>query len=128
MNEKRRPNAAGIIGFLWEKFDAHSASDEELELLGGAGDEACTLSRNTADRLLGVAMHIADENAAGRDVRKMAHVDLPVLLANIADAMTICGELAFIGSEANFVASQRAEAKIKSSRVQRGKQSERESQ
>jgi hypothetical protein len=126
MSANHTCDAVGIMRFLWDKFDAKTATDDDLDFLACATDEATTVARSAADELFGVALHIGGERSAGRQVEKVNGVDLPMVLINLSNVMRMVGELAFIGSEAAFEERKRAEAKNRSPRVERTKQSSQE--
>ncbi|MFM0136835.1 hypothetical protein [Caballeronia grimmiae] len=126
MRDNHTCDAVGVLRFLWDKFDANTATDEELEFLSCATDEATTISHSVADELFGIAVFVGGERQAGRQVEKINGIDLPVALINLSQTMRMVGELTFIGSEASFEERKRSEAKLKSRRVERAKQSERE--
>jgi hypothetical protein len=56
---------------------------------------------------------IGGERQAGREVKQINGIDLPMALVNLSDAMRMVSELTFIGSEASFEEKKRIEAKAK---------------
>lgn len=125
MNENHTCDAVGMFRFLWDKFDAKKATDDDLDYLTGATDVATTIARTVADQLFAVAMEISSERRAGREVERINGIDLPLALVNLSDEMRMAGELTFVGSEAAFEERRRAEANRKSQRAERNKHSER---
>lgn len=116
---------AGLLRFLWDKFDVKSATDEELDYLASSIDSATTAARFASAQLADMAMHIHDAQSSGREVTKFDGIDFPVALTNLSQVMRMIDELTFIGSESTFEERKRAEANRKSPRVERTKHSER---
>lgn len=125
MSDNHTCEPAGLLRFLWDKFDAKAATYDELDYLACSIDSARTVARFASEHLTGIALHVHEAQSAGSEVTKIGGVDLPVALSNLSDAMRMIEELTFIGSEATFEERRRADANRKSQRVERNKHSER---
>ncbi|SAL17015.1 hypothetical protein AWB71_00687 [Caballeronia peredens] len=124
-------NAAGLLQFLWSKFDVEKASDEELMSLSTADEEAAVMAKQLGSVVNGVGSLIVTDMDVEADLQRsgaLQGAELPTLLRNIADQVNTIAELSFIGSQANFYLNMRVEARAKSvsRRVQTGKQSSQE--
>jgi hypothetical protein len=106
-------DSVGILRFLWDKFDAKKATDDELEYLSSATDVARTRARGIADELFDMALTVSSERFAGLEVKKLNGVELSIKLGNISDEMRLMSQLTFIGSEASFEEKKRLEEKAK---------------
>jgi len=111
---KMLPNAAGVLGLLWDRLDKKAAPDEVLDFLSSAADEASGMARSLSDTVEGIACLISQDQGDDVGVSKCGSLqgtDLPILLFNISDSLKTIAELAFIGSEASFHLQERQAAK-----------------
>jgi hypothetical protein len=116
MSANRHADAAGVLTFLWDKFNTDAASDKDLWFLANAAEQAETMSASLADTVSGVAGLISrdqdvPDDQPGRKSGALQDEDLPSLLWGIADSVRTIGKLAFIGGEAGFVLQQRHAAR-----------------
>lgn len=125
MNDTRTCDQAGLLRFLFDKFDAKAATDDELEYLSSAIDVSSTAARMASDQLSDIALNMCTGNVTERESQQVNGVALHVALSSLSDLMRMVGELTFIGSEAAFEERRRAEANRKPPRVERNKHSER---
>lgn len=125
MSENYTCDQAGIIRFLWDRFNAKAATDDELEYLASAIDISSTAARIASDQLADLSLKMCTGDVTERESQQVNGVALHTALSNLSDAMRMVGELTFIGSETAFEERRRAEANRKSQRVERNKHSER---
>ena len=129
MSNNTPADASGVLSFLWGKFDCKTASDEELDILAGADEEAQSMARGLSDIVSSVGCIIAEAQAADRQNGPLQHRDLPSFLFSISDSLKTISELSFIASEASFHQRQRltANGNNKSRRVHPAEDSSRKS-
>lgn len=125
MSDNHTCDQAGLLRFLWDKFDAKTATDEELDYLASSIDSATTAARFASAQLADMAIDFHDAQSAGKEIKKVDGIDVPTVLMNLSQVMRMIEELTFIGSESAFEERRRAEANRKPSRVERTKHSER---
>ena|SRR5476649_2399431 len=128
MSTNMPADTAGVLNFLWGKFDSKTASDEELEFLTGANEEVQSMAQCLSVTVSSVGCIIGDAQAAGREGGSLQHHDLPTFLFSIADSLKTIAELSFIASEASFHQRQRltANGNTKSRRVRPAQDSSQE--
>ncbi len=128
MSNNTQADASGVLSFLWGKFDCKTASDEELDFLAGADEEAQSMARGLSDIVSSVGCIIAEAQAAGRENGPLQHRDMPSFLFSISDSLKTIAELAFIASDANCVQKARlkATAIAKSRRIRPAQDSSRD--
>ena len=121
-------DASGVISFFWQKFDSKTASDEDLDFLTGADEEAQSMARGWSDIVSSVGCIIAEAQAAGRENGPLQHRELPSFLFSISDSLKTIAELSFVAAGANYVQKERLKAKAiaKSRRIYTADDSSRE--
>ncbi|EKS73141.1 hypothetical protein BURK_001700 [Burkholderia sp. SJ98] len=124
-------DAAGLLQFLWQHFDAEGASDDELAHLSQAGEEAGHMGRLLAESILSAASSVHDADVLGKQpVCEIHGTDLSGYLFSVASQLNIISEMAGIASDAAYVMNKRLAARAKNSsrRAQTNKQSSQEGQ
>ncbi|KVU21227.1 hypothetical protein WK62_19785 [Burkholderia ubonensis] len=118
---KRQPDAAGLLAFFWDRFDAKAASDEDLEYLSGAAEEAANAALQLSDHVSGVGGLI--EQDRGFDNKPtcgtLQDADQAELLYRIANELEAIGHLAYIGSASDSVLRTRLAEKLASNKSRR---------
>lgn len=108
---RRACDAAGLLHFLWAKFDSETesgASDEELAWLADASSEAHLTAANLGETLEGLAALIGFEiDEGGCRSGAFQPYGLPGLLYGAAATAKTISEMAYIGSEASAILSYR---------------------
>ncbi|MFJ1214522.1 hypothetical protein [Burkholderia pyrrocinia] len=124
----RQPDAAGLLAFLWDHFDADTASDEDLEYLSVATEEAARAAFRLSSIVSGIGSLIDDDRGAEDKPECGALQDATqsTLLYHIADEVEAIARLAHIGSESEGRLRFRLKGKLadrNSRRIQRDLQS-----
>jgi len=97
----RQPDAAGLLAFLWDRFDTNTASDEDLEYLSVATEEAASAAFKLSTLISGIGC-LSDEARGPEDApecRALQDARQTTLLYHIADEVETIARLARIGSE-----------------------------
>lgn len=108
--ENRLADTAGLLAFFHDKFDAKNASDEELEFLSRAGEEASSAAYELDDILSGLANLICEDEEKGNCGAFRTKTELPKLLWMISSRARAIGQQAYIASESGFVLRERYRA------------------
>ncbi|PAJ77312.1 hypothetical protein CJO71_30160 [Burkholderia ubonensis] len=97
----RQPDAAGLLAFLWDHFDADTASDEDLEYLSVATEEAANAAFRLSTVISGISCLIGDDRGIHDTPECGALQDATqsTLLHHIADEVEAIARLAHIGAE-----------------------------
>lgn len=107
----RTPNAAGVLAFFIGRTDLKSMDNEDLEFLAGASEEASGEAFNLRDVVSGIGCLISeDQTRPGTKFGSLWGDDTPELLWFIANQINSIGQLAYIGSEAEYQLRMRAQA------------------
>lgn len=125
---KRQPDAAGLLAFFWDHFDANAATDEDLEYLSGAAEEVAHAAWALSSHISGIGGLIErDRGFEGKpQCGELQDSDQAALLYRVASELEAIGHLAYIGSESDSLLCARlAErfAKDKSRRIRTAEQS-----
>ncbi|AOJ87467.1 hypothetical protein WS87_12665 [Burkholderia sp. MSMB0856] len=117
----RQPDAAGLLAFLWDHFDANTASDEDLEYLAVATGEAVNAAFKLGTVISGIACLVGDDRGADDNPECGALQDgsQSTLLHFIADEVETIGRLAYIGSESDFRLRTRLKERLATSTSRR---------
>ncbi|MGP8474848.1 hypothetical protein [Burkholderia sp. PR2] len=126
----RDADAAGLLTFLADRYDLKSATREDLEFLSRAGENAFSEALSLSEQVSGIASLIASD-ADGRPVPQAGSFrgdSQSHLLWKIAREIEVIGQMAHIGSEADYelrarVAQLTARPTKESSRASSTKQS-----
>jgi len=126
---KRHPDAIGLLDFFWNRFDANTAPDEDLEYLSGAADEAANAALQLSAHISGIGGLIDHDQNTENQMKcgELQDTDQAALLYRIADELKVIGHLANIGSEADCVLRARMAEKLAASRSRRTRISEQSS-
>jgi hypothetical protein len=124
----RQPDAAGLLAFFWGRFDTDAASDEDLEYLSVATEEAANAAFRLSTVISGIGCLIGDDRGVEDKPECGALQDgsQSTLLHLIADEVEAIARLAHIGSESEGRLRARLMEKLvvcNSRRIQRGLQS-----
>ncbi|CAN0624350.1 conserved protein of unknown function [Burkholderia multivorans] len=125
MSNRFQPDAASLIQFFAGHFDMKSASDDDLEFLSHASEEAESMAIALADHVVGVGCLInTDRDDANRSKCGSLQDDQQDgLLWHIANQIQVIGKMAYVGSEAAYQQRIRAEAKLAALTSQRDRHS-----
>ncbi|KVG31994.1 hypothetical protein [Burkholderia diffusa] len=120
----RQPDAAGLLAFLWDRFDANAASDEDLEYLAVATAEAANTAFRLGTVISGIASLVGNDRGAedAPDCGALQDRSQATLLHYIADEIETIGRLAHIGSESDFRLLARLKERLATSTSRRIKQ------
>ncbi|QUN42417.1 hypothetical protein KEH56_24250 [Burkholderia cenocepacia] len=118
---KRQPDAAGVLAFLWDHFDATAASDEGLQYLSGAADEASHAALELSSHIAALGGLIErDRGFEGKpQCGELQDADQAALLYRIASELEAISHLAYIGSESNSLLRTRLMEKLETSNFRR---------
>ncbi|HDR9274784.1 TPA: hypothetical protein QDB24_002858 [Burkholderia vietnamiensis] len=118
---KRQPDAAGVLAFLWDHFDATAASDEGLQYLSGAADEAAHAALELSSHIAALGGLIErDRGFEGKpQCGELQDADQAALLYRIADEVKVIGQLVHVGNEADSVLRARMTQKLAAGRSRR---------
>lgn len=118
---KRQPDAAGVLAFLWDHFDATAASDDGLEYLSGAAEEAAHAALELSSHIAAIGGLIeGDRDFEGKPkCGELQDADQAALLYRIADEVKVIGQLAYIGSESDCVLRARMAEKVAAGKSRR---------
>lgn len=118
---KRQPDAAGMLAFFWDHFDATAASDEDLEYLSVATEEAATAAFRLSTIISGISSLIGgDRNTEGNpQCGALQDEDQSTLLYHFADEVEAIARLAHIGSESDFRLRTRLKERLAAGRSRR---------
>ncbi|VWM20556.1 hypothetical protein [Burkholderia lata] len=124
----RQPDAAGLLAFFWDRFDASAASDEDLAYLSVATDEAANAAFKLSAHIAGLACLIDGDRGIDDKPQcgSLQDADQTALLYRIADEVEAIARMAHVGGEAESILRFRLMEKLATSnsrRVQRGLQS-----
>ncbi|KVF38051.1 hypothetical protein [Burkholderia vietnamiensis] len=125
---KRQPDAAGLLAFFWDHFDANAATDEDLKYLSGAAEEVAHAAWTLSSHISGIG-GLIERDRGFEDKPQCGELqdsDQAALLYRIASELEAIGHLAYIGCESNSLLSTRLMERLATSnsrRVQRGLQS-----
>jgi len=120
----RQPDAAGLLAFLWDHFDADTASDEDLEYLSVATDEAASAAFKLSTLISGIGCLI-DEDRGPEDAPECGALQdarQTTLLYHIADEVETIARLARIGAESEGRLRFRMKERLATSTSRRIKQ------
>ncbi|WP_124581858.1 hypothetical protein [Burkholderia contaminans] len=118
---KRQPDAAGMLAFFWDHFDATAASDEDLEYLSVATEEAANAAFKLSTLISGVGCLIDEDRGPNNDPECGALQDASqtTLLHHIADEVETIARLARIGGEAEGRLRSRLKERLAAGRSRR---------
>ncbi|MBA9902674.1 hypothetical protein D7207_04295 [Burkholderia cepacia] len=110
-----------MLAFLWDHFDATAASDEGLQYLSGASDEAAHAALELSSHIAALGGLIErDRGFEGKpQCGELQDADQAALLYRIADEVKVIGQLAYIGSESDSVLRVRMTEKLAAGRSRR---------
>ncbi|AOJ86145.1 hypothetical protein WS87_05415 [Burkholderia sp. MSMB0856] len=123
---KRQPDAAGLLAFLWDRFDAETASDEDLAYLSAASEEAANMAFKLSDHVAGIGCLIDYDRGAETRCGSLQDSEQASLLFRLADEIAAIGHMASIGSESESRLRHRISARLdagKSRRIRTSEQS-----
>ncbi|WP_321944565.1 hypothetical protein [Burkholderia cenocepacia] len=107
----RTPDVAGVLAFFVDRANLKSMDNDELEFLAGASEQASGEAVTLRDVVSGLGCLISeDQTRAGTQSGSLWSNDLPTLLWFIANQIDSIGQLAYIGSEADYQLRTRAQA------------------
>ncbi|AMM13348.1 hypothetical protein AX768_03700 [Burkholderia sp. PAMC 28687] len=109
----RISDTSNVLQFLWHRFDAKGASDEDLDFLSNASEEASTLANITADTVLAAAAAACEDKEAGRDFSLVNGTSVHNYLCQVANTLAVIGQLATIAGGASYVLNERFAARSK---------------
>lgn len=118
---KRQPDAAGLLAFFWDHFDATAATDEDLEYLSGASSEVAHAAWTLSSHISGIGGLIErDRGFEGKpQCGELQDADQTALLYRIAGELEAIGHLAYIGSESDSVLRARMAEKLAAGKSRR---------
>lgn len=118
---KRQPDAAGLLAFFWDHFDANAASDEDLEYLSGAAGEVAHAVWTLSSHISGIGGLIErDRGFEGRpQCGELQDADQAALLYRVASELEAIGHLAYIGSESDSLLRSRLVERFAANRSRR---------
>ncbi|QVN19573.1 hypothetical protein [Burkholderia pyrrocinia] len=118
---KRQPDAAGLLTFFWDRFDATVATDEELEYLSSASGEVAHAAWTLSSHISGIGGLIErDRGFEGKpQCGELQDADQAALLYRIAGELEAIGHLAYIGSESDSVLRTRRAEKLAAGKSRR---------
>lgn len=100
-------NPADVVKFLYERFDAKKASDEDLKFLTGAAEESFTLARAVATTVLSASAYVYDDFAVGKETKYVNGTELSEYLLSVANSLYMVAELSEIAHDASFISNLR---------------------
>ncbi|WP_321808076.1 hypothetical protein [Burkholderia sp. BCC1993] len=111
-----RTDAAGLLNFLWDQFDTKNATNEELERLACASEDAAEAAEALSQNVAGIGCLI-NEDRCGNEVPSGALQDdhQTSLLFVIANQIELIGKMAKIGSDAEHALRKRMAAQLEKS-------------
>ncbi|KVN27338.1 hypothetical protein WJ63_14300 [Burkholderia pyrrocinia] len=117
----RQPDAAGLLAFFWDRFDAKAASDEDLEYLSGSAEEAANAAWQLSAHVSGVGGLIEQDRGVDDKPKcgTLQDADQAELLYRIANELEAIGHLAYIGSVSDSVLRTRLTEKLAASKSRR---------
>lgn len=118
---KRQPDAAGLLTFLWDRFDVKAATDEELQYLSAASEEAANAAWRLSEHISGVGGLIQYDRGSDDKPKcgALQDTDQAGLLYRIANELETIGRLAYIGSESDYALRTRLTEKLAASKSRR---------
>lgn len=106
----RTPDAAGLLAFFIGRTDLKSMDSQDLEFLAGASEQASGDALNLRDVVSGLGCLISEDmTREGIKCGSLWGSDLPNVLWFIANQIDSIGQLAYIGSEADYQLRTRAQ-------------------
>ncbi|MDR5800609.1 hypothetical protein [Caballeronia sp. LZ001] len=123
--------AAGLIEFLFERFDPAHASDSELQYFADSANTVAYMAESLSTLIAGVGMLVsADNRLENKHLRTEALQGKgePVLLFHVADEIELIACIAGVAADANLYLRQRLTNRLKIERSRRFHDGEHSSQ
>ncbi|MEK6357512.1 MAG: hypothetical protein V4796_32485 [Burkholderia cenocepacia] len=111
---RRTADCAGLLAFFIGHIDIKQLDDEDLEFLSDASEQASGEAATLSQVVSGLGCLISEDamRSGGSCTGSFQGDDVPNLLWFIANQIDSIGQMAFIGSEADYQLRTRAQAAV----------------